>query len=293
MSKTKEVIRKVKKVEIKVKRLVDGLMQGGYHSIFKGKGIEFSEVREYVPGDDIRIIDWKVTSRMNHPYVKEFIEERDLTVYILFDMSGSNEFGKIKSKKDNSLELCASLMFSALKNNDKIGLCCFSEKVEKFIPAKKGRKHVLKMISELITFNPKFKTTNINESLKFISKVVKKRSIIFIVSDFYSDDFKKSLSIIKHRHDVIGINMKDSTEDDIPDVGYINLEDGETGEQILVNTSDKNFRKNYVDIMKKRNNNLQKIFKKTKVDLVNIKSDEAFEMPLKKFFKQRIQRRHA
>ncbi len=286
----KEVLKKVKKVEIKTKRLVDGLLQGAYHSIFKGRGIEFSEVREYVPGDDIRIIDWKVTSRMNQPYVKEFIEERDLTAYVLFDVSGSNEFGSVKSKKENAIEMAASLMFAALKNNDKIGLCLFTKNVELFLKAKKGRKHVLKLIRELVNFNPKFRTTDINEALKFISKVVKKKSIIFIVSDFFSEDFSKNLSILKNKHDVIAINMNDIREQEIPDVGYIKLEDEETGEQVLINTSDKNFRKNYLELVNERNSKINHLFKKMRIDCMNIKSDEAFEIPLRKFFRIRERR---
>jgi uncharacterized protein (DUF58 family) len=290
LQNTKQVLKRVKKIEIKTKKLVDGLLQGAYHSIFKGRGIEFSEVREYVPGDDVRIIDWKVTSRLNVPFVKEFIEERELTVYILFDVSGSNEFGSVKSKKQASIELAASLMFAALKNDDKIGLCLFTKKVEKFIMAKKGKKHILKLIRDLINFNPEFKTTNINETLKYISKIVKKRSIIFIVSDFFSSDFKKPLSILKNRHDLIAINMNDVRESEIPDIGYIKLEDEETGEQILVNTSDKKFRNNYTKLINKKNNQLKTMFSKLKIDMLNIKSDEPFEIPLRKFFKIRQSR---
>jgi uncharacterized protein (DUF58 family) len=290
MQETKQILKKVKKVEIKTKKLVDGLLQGAYHSIFKGRGIEFSEVREYIPGDDIRTIDWNVTSRMNKPYVKEFIEERDLTVYILFDVSGSNEFGSVKSKKEAAIELGASLMFAALKNDDKIGLCLFTKHVEKFIKAKKGKKHVLKLIRDLVNFNPEFKTTDINETLKFISKIVKKRSIIFIISDFFSDDFSKPLSIMKNRHDVIAINLNDIREQEIPDVGYIELEDEETGEQVLVNTSDKSFRENYMELINKKNNDLRVLLSKLKIDMVQIKSDEPFEIPLTKFFRVRERR---
>jgi uncharacterized protein (DUF58 family) len=290
MQDTKQVLKSVKKVEIKTKKLVDGLLQGAYHSVFKGRGIEFSEVREYVPGDDIRMIDWKVTSRMNHPYVKEFIEERDLTVYILFDVSGSNEFGSIRSKKENAIELAASLMFAALKNNDKVGLCLFTEKVEKFIRAKKGKKHILRMISDLIKFNPSFKTTNLNETLKYVSKIVKKKSILFIISDFFSEDFSKPLSILKNRHDIIGININDLREQQIPDIGYINLEDEETGEQVLVNTSDKDFRRKYSELIHDRNETISRLFKKLSIDVIPIKSDEAFEAPMRSFFRMREKR---
>ncbi len=290
MKETKDILKKVKKIEIKTRKLVDGLLQGSYHSIFKGRGIEFSESREYVPGDDIRAIDWKMTSRLNHPYVKEFIEERELTAYILFDASESNEFGNIKSKKETSIELAASIMFAAIKNNDKIGLCIFTHKVEKFIPARKGKKHALKMIRELLQFTPKFRTTDISEAIRYSSKVVKRKSIIFLISDFYSQDFRKALKIIKHKHDVIGINMKEAREDDMPDVGYINLEDEETGEQILIDTSDGEFRKNYVAHVKRRNDSLDRNFKRLKIDLVSVKSDEPFERPVRRFFRLREKR---
>jgi uncharacterized protein (DUF58 family) len=290
MQETKQILKKVKKVEIKTKKLVDGLLQGAYHSIFKGRGIEFSEVREYIPGDDIRIIDWNVTSRMNKPYVKEFIEERDLTVYILFDVSGSNEFGSVKSKKEAAIELGASIMFAALKNDDKIGLCLFTKHVEKFIKAKKSKKHVLKLIRDLVNFNPEFKTTDLNETLKFISKVVKKRSIIFIISDFFSDDFSRPLSIMKNRHDVIAINLNDIREQEIPDVGYIELEDEETDEQVLVNTSDISFREKYMELINKKNNDLRVLLSKLKIDMIQIKSDEPFEVPLTRFFRVRERR---
>lgn len=287
MPQTKQILKKVKKIEIKTKKLVDSLLQGAYHSIFKGRGIEFSEVREYIPGDDIRIIDWKVTSRMNHPYVKEFIEERDLNVYIMFDVSGSNDFGSVKSKKEAAIELAASLMFASLKNDDNVGLCLFTKEVEKFIRSKKGKKHILKLIRELIYFNPEHKTTDINEALRYFSGIVKKRSVIFIISDFFSDDFRRPLSIMKNRHDIVAINMSDIRESEIPDVGYIQLEDEETGEQVLVDTSNSEFRDNYIKLIKEKNNVLLKLFQKLKIDMIQIRSDEPFEVPLRKFFRMR------
>lgn len=286
----KDILTRIKKVEIKTHHLVEGLLQGSYKSAFKGQGIEFSQVREYFAGDDVRVMDWKVTSRMNHPYIKEFIEERDLTIYILFDVSGSNEFGFIKSKKDTAIDLVASLMFAALKNNDEIGLCLFTNKIEKYIKPKKGRLHIFKLIDNLINFKPKNKTTNLNEALKFISRVVKKKSIIFIISDFFSQDFKKYLSILKNRHDIIAINMNDIRENNIPDVGYIELEDTETNDKILVNTSDKSFREQYVRLSKQRNEKLKSLFNKFSIDTINIKTNENFEIPLRKFFKLRERR---
>lgn len=290
MPKTKEILKTVKKLEIKTKKLVDGLLQGAYHSIFKGRGIEFSEVRPYEPGDDIRSIDWNVTARQNLPFVKEFIEERDLTIYIIFDISKSNEFGNIKEKKDTAFELIASIMFAALRNNDKVGLCLFTEELEKFISAKKGKRHILKLIREMIYYEPKKNGTEIKKSLSKISTILKKRSTIFIVSDFIGDDFSKPLKILKTKHDVILVNLLDPREMDIPDVGYIELEDEETGEQILVDTSDENFRKEFKKLAKNQLNAISRLSKKTKVDLIQLSNEEPFEAPLRKFFRMRLRR---
>ncbi|MCK5283615.1 MAG: DUF58 domain-containing protein [Nanoarchaeota archaeon] len=291
MPQTKEIIKKVKKIEIKTKHLVDGLLQGAYHSVFRGRGIEFSEVREYVPGDDIRAIDWNVTARMNHPFIKEFIEERDLTVYILFDISASNEFGSMKSKKESAIELSASLMFAALRNNDRIGLCLFTDSVERFIPPRKGRKHVLLLIREMINYNAQNKSTDLANALRFLSKVAKKRSVVFIISDFFTDEgFLKTARVLRNRHDIIAINMNDIREWEIPDVGCIELEDEETGEQMLVDTSDEEFRKCYSGLIDERNSRLSDAMKRLKIDLIQLKSDEPFEIPLKKFFAMRERR---
>ncbi|MFH2028634.1 MAG: DUF58 domain-containing protein [Nanoarchaeota archaeon] len=288
---TQQVLKQVRKIELKTKNLVDGLLQGAYHSVFKGRGIEFSEVREYMPGDDIRTIDWNVTARMNHPFVKEFIEERDLTVYLLMDVSASNEFGSSKSKKEASIELAASLMFAALRNNDKTGLCMFTDGVEKFIPARKGKRHTLRLIGEMINFNPKNKTTDIKSALEFLSKIIKKRSIIFLITDFFADTgFYKPLKILKKKHDVIAINLNDVREAAIPDVGLIELEDEETGEQVLVDTSDPEFRDNYVKLVDERNTLLNHMLRRLKMDIIQLKSDEPYEIPLRRFFKLRQRR---
>ncbi len=291
MPQTKQILKKVKKIEIKTKHLVDGLLQGAYHSVFKGRGIEFSEVREYIPGDDIRTIDWNVTARMNSPFVKEFIEERDLTVYIVLDISASNDFGSEKSKKEAAVELAASLMFAALRNNDRVGLCLFTREVERFIAPRKGRKHILKLIRDMIEFNPKEKTTEITPTLVFLSKVIKKRSIVFILSDFLAEaNFEKEFKMLRNKHDVIAVNINDIRESIIPDVGYIELEDEETGEQLLLDTSDEEFRREYSNIIKKRNKELNNKLRRLRIDLVQLKSDEPFEIPLKRFFRMRERR---
>ncbi|MGC9309132.1 MAG: DUF58 domain-containing protein [Candidatus Nanoarchaeia archaeon] len=283
----KEIVKQVKKVELNTKKLVEGLITGNYHSIFKGPGIEFSEIREYKLGDDIRAIDWKVTARFNKPFVKEFIEERDLSVYFVLDISGSSSFGNNIEKKRKSIELIASLMFSAMKNNDAVGLFLITDKLDKFVPARKGKKHILRLIMELLTFNPKSKKTNLLESFKSVSKIIKKRSIVFVISDFFSEDFSKPLKVLKKRNDVIAVRIIDNREKELPNIGYIELEDEETGEQVLVDTSEKEFRENYAKLVKENDKKLEKIFKKYKIDFIEILTDESYEKPLKKFFKIR------
>ncbi len=290
MLETKEVIKQVKKIEIATKQLVDGIIAGNYHSIFRGQGIEFSEIRDYRPGDDIRAIDWKVTARFNHPFIKEFIEERDLQVYFVFDYSASGRFGNITEKRKKAIELTATLMFSAIRNNDNVGLFIFTEGVEKFIPARKGRKHVLKIISSLVMHEPKSKKTNLKNTLSFVADIVKKRSIIFIISDFYGQEFSKELSVLKKRHDVIAIRVNDARETNIPDIGLIQLEDEETGEQILLDTSDEEFIKNYSKTLTKEDQRLKMMFRKNKIDTISILTDESYETPLRRFFKTRQKR---
>lgn len=287
MQQTKEIIKQVRKIEITTKHLVDGLIAGNYHSIFKGQGIEFSDIRDYRPGDDTRAIDWKVTARFNHPYIKEFIEERDLRIYFAFDVSGSGNFGDNITKKRKAVELTASLMFAALRNNDKVGLFLFSDDIESFVPARKGRKHILKIIRNLVSYEPKSIKTDLNNALAYISKILKKRSILFIISDFYSDDFYKPLKILRNKHDIIAVNISDTKEKEIPDIGYIQLEDEETGEQLLIDTSDENFRNNYKKIITDKEKKLIAQLRKAKIDMIDISTDEAYDLPLKKFFKMR------
>ena len=283
----KEILKQVKKIELSTKKLVEGLITGNYHSIFKGTGIEFSEIREYMPGDDIRAIDWKVTARFNRPFIKEFIEERDLNVYFVLDVSGSSSFGNNIEKKRKSIELIASLMFSAMKNNDAVGLFLITDKLEKFVPARKGKKNILRLITKLLTFNPESKKTNLLEPFKSVSKIIKKRSIVFVISDFFSEDFSKPLKVLKKRNDVIAVRIIDNREKELPNIGYIELEDEETGEQILVDTSDEEFIENYSQMIRENDKKLEKIFKKYKIDFIEILTDESYEKPLKKFFKIR------
>jgi len=290
MPQVKEVLKRVKKIELKTKVLVDGLISGEYHSIFKGRGIEFSEVREYVPGDDVRAIDWNVTARLNAPFVKEFIEERDLTLFIVFDLSSSNEFGFKRSKKDVCYDIAASLMFAALRNNDNVGLCLFTDRVEKFVPPRKGKKHILKLLRELIYHEPKSKTTDIRTALSYLNKVIKKRSIIFIISDFLTPDFETPLKQLKSKHDVILVDIADVHEEDIPDIGYAFLEDYETGEQILVDTSDSEFRMRYTELVRTSREAFLTTLKRLNVDIIRMNTSEPFYVPLQTFFKMRERR---
>jgi uncharacterized protein (DUF58 family) len=291
MSKTKEILRNVQKVELKMKKLVDGLLQGAYHSIFKGRGIEFSEVREYVIGDDVRTIDWNVTARMNSPHVKEFIEERDLSIYIVFDVSSSSTFGSAKEKKESSIEIAASLCFAAMKNNDNVGLFLFTNGVERFVPARKGKRHILKIIREMIYYNPKEKTTNISKTLKYVSKIIKRRSVVFVVSDFQGEMDSRSVRMLKKKHDVIALMIQDPRELEIPDIGYIELEDDETGERMLVDTSDSEFRESYKKLASKRVEHVKKRLNMNSIDIIPLRTDISFEIPLKQFFDIRLRRR--
>ena len=291
VEKTKALLRNVKRIEIKTKHLVDGLLTGAYHSVFKGRGIEFSDVREYMVGDDVRNIDWKVTARFNQPYVKEFVEERDLTLYILFDVSASNLFGSERDKKSIAIEVAASLMFAALRNNDNAGLVMFTENVEKFFRAKKGKKHILRMIREMLFYMPERKGTNIGNAMRFISKIAKKRSVVFIISDFLAqEDFEHELRLLKHKHDVIAVCIRDERELELPDIGYIEVEDEETEEQMLIDTSDPNFRTAYVKVMREKDEKLAKLMKRCGVDFIKIMTHESFEIPLKRFFMLREKR---
>jgi uncharacterized protein (DUF58 family) len=287
---TKEILREVRKLEIKTRKAVESLMQGAYHSVFKGRGIEFSDVREYVPGDDIRTIDWNITARMNEPYVKEFIEERNLTIYVVFDISASSEFGSARQKKESAIELAASIIFSAVRNNDRVGLCLFTKEIELFIRPKTGKKHALKLIRELICYQPKNAATDIKATLAKLGKIAKKRSIIIVISDFLSGDFEKQMRILNNKHDIMAVNYMDVREEDIPDIGFIELEDSETGEQFLVNTSDPVFRARYIKTVEGHKQALETQFKKLKVDMIQLKSGEDFLIPIKRFFALRGRR---
>ena len=273
---TSELLKRVRKIEIKTRGLSKNIFAGEYHSAFKGRGMTFSEVREYQYGDDIRNIDWNVTARHNRPYVKIFEEERELTVMLMIDVSASRNFGTIsKLKKNQITEIAAVLAFSAIQNNDKIGVIFFSDKIEKFIPPKKGRTHILHIIRELIDFYPEDKQTDIEQALEYMTNSIKKRCTCFVISDFIDEhDFAHALAIANRKHDVVALRVYDPRENQLPPVGMMYLRDAETGEQMWVDTSDKKLREAYEKYAFVREKELDAIFKRTGVDVSNIRSDE-------------------
>ncbi|MBT8270533.1 MAG: DUF58 domain-containing protein [Flavobacteriaceae bacterium] len=285
---TKELLKRVRKIEIKTRRLSDHIFGGEYHSTFKGRGMTFSEVRQYQYGDDVRSIDWNVTARYNEPFVKVFEEERELTMMLMVDVSGSELFGTVKRfKKEIITEIAATLAFSATQNNDKIGLILFSDIIELYIPPKKGRSHVLRIIRELIEFEPKSRNTDITHALKFLSNVQKKRAIVFMMSDFITDDYKHDLKIGAKRHDVTGIRVYDRHEESIPNLGMVNMLDEETGEYMLVNTASKKMRRNYSQYYSERVNYFKDSFAKSGAGAINCRVDESYVKKLLGYFKQR------
>ena len=287
MSKISELLRQIKNLEIQTKDPVEGVESGAYNSKFRGGGIEFSEVREYSPGDDVKRIDWNVSARHNSLYVKEFVEENELNIYLIVDLSASTNFGFTKSKLDLSFEVAVSLMFLALKNNDRLGLGIFTNKLEKFIPSRKGKRQLLRIIKELIEYEPKNKETDILQSLSALKNKLKRKSVIYIISDFLSDDYEKPLKFLKLHHEVILINISDIKEREIPNIGYAYIEDAETGEQILVNTSSETFQKQYSELMKQKIEENQDSMKKIGIDMINLSDQESFDITINRYFRNK------
>ncbi len=286
---TSELLKRVRRIEIKTRGLSSNIFAGEYHSAFKGRGMMFSEVREYQYGDDIRNIDWNVTARHNHPYVKVFEEERELTVMLMIDVSASRNFGTVsKLKKNQITEIAAVIAFSAIQNNDKIGVIFFSDKIEKFIPPKKGRTHILHIIRELIDFHPEDSRTNIEQALQYVTNSIKKLCTCFLISDFIDDhEFAHALSIANRKHDVVALRIYDQRENVLPPVGMMFLRDAETGEQMWVDTSDKRLREAFEKDAFLREKELDAVFKKAGVDVANIRSDEDYVRALIALFKKR------
>lgn len=285
---TAELLKKVRRIELKTKGLTNQIFSGEYHSAFKGKGMAFSEVREYAVGDEVRTIDWNVTARFGHPFVKVFEEERELTVILVVDVSASDSFGSTEQLKKNIItEICAVLAFSAIYNNDKIGVIFFSDQVEKFIPPKKGKSHILRIIRELIEFEPEHRTTNLGEALRYLNNVVKKRSIAFLITDFLDDDYEDGLKLANKKHDLVALQIYDQRELEMPAVGRVLFQDPETGETRWVNTNSKSVREKYRKSGEERMQNVKNACKRAGVDLASIATNESYIKPIRNLFSKR------
>jgi uncharacterized protein (DUF58 family) len=289
---TKELLKKIRRIQIYTSRLVNDMLAGAYHSTFKGRGIEFDEVREYQPGDEIRTIDWNVTARVGRPFIKKFVEERELTVMLMVDASSSGQFGsKGQLKTEYAAELCSMLAFSAIKNNDKVGLLIFTDRVEKYIPPKKGKRHVLHVISEILSFKPEHTGTDIASGIEFFNSVSKKRTVTFLVSDFIAEGYERALQIANKRHDIIAVVIQDPREREFPRLGMIELEDAETGEILLVDSSDPNLQKGIKVFSGKEASERDKIFRQIDLDIIHVETGTSYVEPFMRFFRTREKRR--
>lgn len=287
----REILKKIRHVELKTRGLVDAAFAGQYRSVFKGRGMNFEEVREYAPGDEVRSIDWNVTARLGDPYVKKFTEERELTVMLVVDVSASGSFGSVRlSKRELAAEVASLLAFSAIRNSDKVGLILFSDHVELFIPPKKGRVHTLRLIREILFFEPRGRGTDPATALNYLNRVVTRKAVVFLISDFQTPDISKEISVTSRRHDLIAMPIVDPREEELPDVGLLTLEDAETGEQIEINTSDRKLRSDYIRAVDDRRDALQRLLRRNRVDLIALKTDEDYLPALRSFFRLRERR---
>lgn len=288
---SKEILKKVRKIQYKISRISNEMISGQYTSVFKGAGIEFDEVREYIPGDDIRQIDWNVTARSGVPHIKRFAEERELTVMLAIDLSGSQRFGSVETlKSELAAEISALLAFLAIKNNDKVGLLIFTDTCEKYLPPQKGRKHVLRVIREILGYQPSGTGTKIEEALKFVNKILKQRSIVFLVSDFMDENFEKIMGSTARRHDLVAVRIRDPKESELPGLGLVEFQDNETGRRVLVDTSSDQVREMVRAKAEQRNELVAKLFRRNKVDLIDIQTDQPYLEPIQRFFKLRERR---
>ncbi|HEX8371186.1 MAG TPA: DUF58 domain-containing protein [Chthoniobacterales bacterium] len=291
MENAKSILKKIRKLELRTKRLVNATFAGSYHSVFKGRGMNFDEVRQYQPGDEIRSIDWNVTARTSEPYIKKFTEERELTVMLVVDVSASGVFGSVESsKRDLAAEVASVLAFSAIRNNDKVGLLLFSDMVELFIPPKKGRTHTLRLIREILFFEPKQRGTDPQVALRYLNRVLTRRAVVFLLSDFQTESFERELSVTSQRHDLIALAVVDPREEELPDIGRITLEDAETGEQIEVNTSDRRVRETFRAHAEDLWRGWQDVFRGKKIDAIRLRTDKDYLPALRQFFKTRERR---
>lgn len=286
-----EVMQQIRRIQIRTSRMVNEILAGQYESVFKGQGMEFKEVREYVPGDDVRSIDWNVTARTGQPHVKVLVEERELTVMLMVDASGSGQFGSVKRfKNELAAEMCAVLAFSAIKNNDKVGLIIFTDDVELYVPPSKGRKHVLRVIREVLFFQPKGRKTDIPHAIHFMNSVLKRRAVVFVVSDYMADGWETAMRIANRRHDVIAITVSDPREESLPDVGLVSVRDTESGREVLVNTGDPALRMAYEREAHERVKRREELFRKTKVDAMHVRTDQSYVDEIYRFFRMREKR---
>ena len=291
MNDTREILHKIRRLELRTRRLVESSFAGQYQSVFKGRGMNFEEVRPYSPGDEIRAIDWNVTARTGEPYIKKFTEEREMTVMIVLDVSASGNFGSVEeSKRAIAAEVAAILAFSAIHNNDKVGLLLFSDRVELFIPPKKGRHHILRLIREMLFFKPVGYGTDLNGALEYMNKLITRRAVVFVISDFFTDDFTRPLTVSAKRHDMVAVPSVDPAEEALPDVGVILLEDPETGEQIEVDTSRRSITRGYADLSALRSKELASLFGSRGIDMVSLRTDQDYLPVLRSFFDRRGRR---
>jgi uncharacterized protein (DUF58 family) len=289
-----ELAKKIRYIEIFTSKAVNDVLAGEYQSVFKGRGMEFDEVREYTPGDEIRSIDWNVTARMGHPFVKRFVEERELTIMFLVDLSASGAFGTVaKTKNEVAAEICALLAFSAIKNNDKVGLIAFTDTIELFVPPAKGVSHVLRLIRDLLHFKPRAAKTDITAALDYLGRVTHKRCVVFLVSDFLAEGYEKRLRVLGKRHDLVALSVTDPREVSLPDVGLLELEDAETGEMVLIDTGDAAVRRSYEELGRERGTRLRTLFASIDIDHVAIVSGRDYVKDLVVFFRRRERRRAA
>ena len=287
----REVIRRVRRLEIRTRRLVEESLAGSYHSVFRGRGMEFAEVREYVPGDDVRSIDWNVSARMGHPYVKKFTEERELTVVLLVDASGSEQFGTgPTTKMQMSTEIAALLAFSALRNNDRVGLLLFTDRVELFLPPRKGKEHGLRVLREVLAIEPVGRGTRIAAALEYLQRVVPKRAVVFLISDFQDSGYERTLRIAARKHDVVAISVSDPRESTLPDVGLVAVEDSETGERGVIDCGSSRVRRAYAEHAEHERLRLNEEVRRTGVDMLSLSTGEPYEIPLVRFFRERAHR---
>jgi uncharacterized protein (DUF58 family) len=286
-----EILKKIRRIEIRTKRLVSDVFSGEYQSVFKGRGIEFTEVREYLPGDDIRSIDWNVTARMGHPYVKKYDEERELTIMFLVDASASGRFGSVsRFKSELAAELCALLAFSATRNNDRVGLIIFTDRIEKVVPPQKGRRHVLRVVRELLYFEPEGKGTDIPVAIDYLSSVVRRHAVVFLVSDFMTEGYERSLAVANRRYDLIAVEISDPREQELPRLGLVEFEDPETGERLTVDTGGRRFADRFREEIERSTHDRGRIFRRLGIDSIAVSTGRPYVEPLERFFRMRARR---